>query len=138
MRAALAAVPLTIMPVALYNLLALAMPGGGIRSAVAAGSLAAPLFSLDTAAGGRWPVSPSDLLFAFALIALFAELVKSGGGRGTALVNHALAMALFVACLVELLIAPAFATSTFFLIGLTVLLDVLAGFIVTVAPPPPE
>jgi hypothetical protein len=35
-------------------------------------------------------------------------------------------------CLVEFLLAPAFATSTFFLLSLMVLLDVLAGFIVTI------
>ena len=32
----------------------------------------------------------------------------------------------------EFLLAPAFATSTFFLLGVMVLLDVLAGFIVTI------
>jgi hypothetical protein len=49
-----------------------------------------------------------------------------------AIINHALSMALFIICLVELLLASAFATSTFFLITLMVLLDVLAGFIVTI------
>ena len=34
-----------------------------------------------------------------------------------------------------MLLAPAFATSTFFLITLMVLLDLVAGFIVTVAQP---
>ena len=38
---------------------------------------------------------------------------------------------LFVVCLVEFLLFPAFATSTFFLISLMVLLDLAAGFIVT-------
>jgi hypothetical protein len=39
---------------------------------------------------------------------------------------------LFILCLVEFLLFPAFATSTFFLVTLMVLLDVLAGFIVTI------
>ena len=51
--------------------------------------------------------------------------------RRWAIVNHALSMALFVGCLVEILLAPAFANSCFFLVTLMVLLDVLAGFIVT-------
>ena len=50
-----------------------------------------------------------------------------------ALINHVLSMLLFVTCLLELLLTPAFATSTFFLLTLMVLLDVLSGFIVTVA-----
>jgi uncharacterized membrane protein len=41
-------------------------------------------------------------------------------------------MVLFIVCLVEFLLFPAFATSTFFLLMLMVLLDVLAGFIVTI------
>jgi uncharacterized membrane protein len=40
---------------------------------------------------------------------------------------------LFIICLVEFLLFPAFATSIFFLLMLMVLLDVLAGFIVTIA-----
>jgi hypothetical protein len=49
-----------------------------------------------------------------------------------AIVNHALSMLLFIVCLVEFLLFSAFATSTFFLVTLMVLLDVLAGFIVTI------
>jgi hypothetical protein len=63
---------------------------------------------------------------------LFVELLKSTNSRGAAIINHALSMLLFIVCLMEFLLAPAFATSTFFLITLMVLLDVLAGFIVTI------
>jgi hypothetical protein len=41
-------------------------------------------------------------------------------------------MILFVICLVEFLLLRGFATSTFFLIVAMVMLDVLAGFIVTI------
>ena len=78
-------------------------------------------------------MSVGDLLLAGALVVLFIEVVKSTASRRIAVVNHGLSMGLFVICLVELLLAPAFATSTFFLITLMVLLDVLAGFIVTIA-----
>jgi hypothetical protein len=42
-------------------------------------------------------------------------------------------MILFVVCLVEFLLLKGFSTSVFFLITTMVLLDVLAGFIVTIA-----
>jgi hypothetical protein len=42
-------------------------------------------------------------------------------------------MILFIFCLVEFLLARAFSTSAFFLLTAMVLLDVLAGFIVTIA-----
>lgn len=49
-----------------------------------------------------------------------------------AIVNHALSMVLFIIVLVEFLLIRGFATSTFFLIVVMILLDVLAGFIVTI------
>jgi hypothetical protein len=49
-----------------------------------------------------------------------------------AIINHALSMGLFVLCLLLFLLLPSFATSTFFLIMVMVLLDVMAGFIVTI------
>jgi hypothetical protein len=82
--------------------------------------------------GAEWPVSLGDLLIAASLVVLFIELLKSTTSRKVAIINHSLSMVLFIGCLVEFLLSPAFATSTFFLITLMVLLDVLAGFIVTI------
>jgi len=79
-----------------------------------------------------WMVSLGDILVAASLAVLFVELLKSTTSQRVAIINHALSMMLFVGCLVEFLLAPACATSTFFLITLMVLLDVLAGFIVTI------
>jgi hypothetical protein len=76
-------------------------------------------------------VSCADLLLAAALIVAFIELLKGIDDRRIAIANHALSIALFVLCLAAMLLAPAFATSTFFLITLMVLLDLVAGFIVT-------
>ena len=127
-----AAAPLLALSVAAYNLFALTL-AGGLQARDAHARLTAPLFQLTTAPGGLWPVSTADLLVGASLIVLFIELLKSTTSRRVAIINHALSMVLFVACLLELLLAPAFATSTFFLITLMVLLDVLAGFIVTIA-----
>ena len=66
------------------------------------------------------------------LVILFFELLKSTASHRAAIVNHALSMILFVVCLIEFLLLRGFATSTFFLILAMVLLDVLAGFIVTI------
>lgn len=131
-RALVAVTPLTMMPVAAYNLFAVLLPGG-FHSRVAYETLMHPLIQLTTASGGAWPICASDILVAIGLLVLFVELVKSTATHRIALINHALSMLLFVICLLELLLTPAFATSTFFLLALMVLLDVLAGFIVTVS-----
>jgi len=127
----LAAIPLLALPVALYNVLMLTI-SGGFGGAGAAERLAAPLFSLRTASRAIWSVSLGDVFMAGALLILFAELFKAAQSRRIAIVNHSLAMVLFVICLIEFLLFPAFATSTFFLITLMVLLDVTAGFMVTI------
>jgi hypothetical protein len=130
MGKAIAAAPLMFLPVAAYNILALVL-GGDFTSTLFGARLTAPVFELRTLSGGLWPVSLADLLLTAALIVMFVELVKSTRDRRVALINHALSIVVFVICLAELLLAAAFATSTFFLITLMVLLDVLAGFIVT-------
>jgi hypothetical protein len=81
----------------------------------------------------RRPVAPPQRwLIAASLVILFIELLKSTTSRKIAIINHSLSMVLFIVCLVEFLLFPAFATSAFFLVTSMVLLDVLAGFIVTI------
>jgi hypothetical protein len=126
-----AAFPLLAIPVLIYNLVVLTLPGG-FGSPDAALSLSEPLFTVNMTSGSPWPVSLSDLLLAGSLVVLFIELLKSTTSRRIAIINHSLSMLLFIICLVEFLLAPAFATSTFFLMTVMVLLDVLAGFIVTI------
>jgi len=59
---------------------------------------------------------------------LFAELIKSTYTSSSSLVDHGLSMVVFIACLVEFLLAPLAATSTFFLVMVATAIDVVAGF----------
>ena len=127
-----AAFPLLALPVVIYNLVALTF-SQGFKSADASSRLSQSLFSISMTSRVEWAISSGDLILAVALVVLFIELLKSTTSHRVVIINHALSMMLFVACLVEFLLAPAFATSTFFLLTLMVVLDVLAGFIVTIA-----
>ncbi len=126
-----AAFPLLALPVLLYDLVLLTMPGG-LNSVDAPTNLAQPLFVIPMTSGGQWPVSLGDLFTAGALVVLFIELLKSTNSRNVAIINHSLSMLLFVGCLVEFLLLKGCATSVFFLVTLMVMLDVLAGFVVTI------
>ena len=126
-----AALPLLALPVLIYNALAMIMPQG-FRSALAQDQMGRVVVSVPTASGGVWPIDVGDILVFVSLVILFIELLKSTTSRRIAIVNHSLSMVLFIACLVEFLLFRAFATSTFFLITTMVVLDVLAGFIVTI------
>ena len=127
-----AALPLLALPVALYNLAALATMPGGLQSVIADDRMAQRLFVLPMASGGNWAVTLGDLIIFVSLGILFIELLKSTTSRRVVIVNHSLSMILFIVCLVEFLLFRAFATSAFFLLTSMVLLDVLAGFIVTI------
>jgi hypothetical protein len=126
-----AALPLLVLPVLVYNLVVLTFAGGFAANA-AQYRLAEQLFTIRMTSKAEWAVSLGDLLIAAALVVLFVELLKSTTSRKIAIVNHSLSMVLFIGCLVEFLLFPAFGTSVFFLLTMMVLLDVLAGFIVTI------
>jgi hypothetical protein len=127
----LIALPLLLIPVVLYNLVILfGASGGGL--ALADQTLREPMFSIPMTSGAAWNVGVGDLILFLSLILLFFELLKSTSSQKVAIVNHALSMILLVGCLVEFLLIRGFATSTFFLIVTMVMLDVLAGFIVTI------
>jgi hypothetical protein len=126
-----AALPLLLLPVLVYNLIVLTLQGG-FMAVDADVRMGQRLFSVHMTSHIDWTVSVGDLLLAAALVVLFIELLKSTTSRRIAIVNHSLSLVLFIVCLVQFLLAPACATSTFFLLGLMVLLDVLAGFIVTI------
>ena len=84
------------------------------------------------ASSAEWVVTFGDVMVLISLILLFIELLKSTSTGTAAIFNHALSMLVFIICLVEFLLHPAFASTTFFLILVMSLLDVLAGVVVTI------
>jgi len=128
----LIALPLLLIPVVLYNIVILFGASGAGGMAAADAILRDPVFSIPMTSGANWSVGVGDMILFLSLILLFFELLKSTSSQKVAIVNHALSLVVFVGCLVEFLLIRGFATSTFFLIVTMVMLDVLAGFIVTI------
>jgi hypothetical protein len=117
----LASVPLLAFVVIAYSAFAL----GGADFALAR-------FTVNMPSGGVWQISLGDMLLAAALFVLFFEILKSTRTGGNSVVDHALSMIVFMVCLILLLVWQAAATSLFFLITLISLVDVMAGFSVTI------
>jgi len=82
--------------------------------------------------GQDWVLTWEDLLLAFSIFLLWIEIIKSTRMGMRSIMDHILAMALFVAMLVEFLLVRQAGTSTFFLLMVIALVDVLAGFIVSI------
>jgi hypothetical protein len=122
--------PLLVIPVAIYNIIAFG--GSMIGGTDIQARMTEKLFALPMTSGTSWSVASGDLLLFLSLILLFMELLKSTSSGREAIINHSLSMVIFIVCLVEFLLFSQFATSVFFLIMVMTLLDVLAGFIVTI------
>ncbi|MEN8217164.1 MAG: hypothetical protein ABFS56_12515 [Pseudomonadota bacterium] len=91
------------------------------------------LFTLTLPSEAEWKLTSSDLFIMLGTITLYIEIVKSvRTGTGT-IIEHALSLVVFIVYLVLFLLTPMAGTSTFLIITLMSLLDVIAGFTITVA-----
>lgn len=115
----LAALPLTIIPFVLYNLLMLT----GVDLS---GSLVGD--GITMMSGGTWKLTWGDLLLLITMVILFIEIVKATYTGTASMIDHGLSMIVFIACLIEFLMVSQAATSVFFLITVACLIDVIAGF----------
>ena len=114
--------PLLLVPFAIYNIIAFLWAGVSWSGTVS---------SVHLVSGGDWAMSAGDVLIAFSLIFLFAEIVKATRIGTRAVLDHVLSLLLFLAMLIEFLLVAQAATSTFFLLMAISFVDVLAGFAVT-------
>jgi len=143
MRAIFGIFPLLVIPVALYNLLALGF-GGAVETVNAQGELVratsapilqllnGPFMHLPMISGVDWMLTKGDAILLLAIVFLFLEILKSTSTGTSTIINHAISMMLFIVCLIQFLLLPNFATSTFFILMSMALLDVLAGVVVTI------
>ena len=115
--------PLLLVPFAIYNIIAFITPGVGWTT---------PVTTVHMMSGQDWVLTWEDLLLAFAILMLAVEIIKSTRMGMRSIVDHVLAMALFIVMLVEFLLVQRAGTSTFFLLTMIGLVDVLVGFIVSI------
>jgi hypothetical protein len=135
MRVLLGIFPLLIIPVAIYNLIALPYGGTGEQVdgvvlnniAPIVEMLSKPMMTFPMISGVNWAITNGEMLILFSIALLFMEILKSTSTGTATIINHAISMILFIVCLVEFLLLPNFATSVFFIITIMTLLDVLAG-----------
>ena len=113
--------PLLLVTFAIYNMIAFLTPGVSWTS---------PVTTVHMMSGQDWVLTWEDILVAFAIFLLWIEIIKSSRIGTRTVMDHILAMGLFIAMLVEFLLVQRAGTSTFFLLMTIALVDVLAGFIV--------
>lgn len=124
----IAAIPLTIIPLILFNLVAY----GTIGIAGAGDPWAREIFSLQMISGARWSLPLGDLLIVFAIVMLFFEVMKAARASSRTIANHALSTVALILYVVEFIVLAPAAHSVFFILTVIALFDVVAGFSITI------
>jgi hypothetical protein len=118
--------PLLVVPFVLYNVVAFLFFGGSPAG------WSHGLFTIPMVSGTPWAITAGDFLLVIGIVCLFVEVLKSTNAGRSSIVEHMLSMVLFVAFLIEFLLAGAASSSVFFLLMVMALIDVVAGFTVSI------
>ena len=81
---------------------------------------------------GPWAATWGTFFVTAGLFALFIEMLRSTSSDAIAITNHALSLVVLVICLLEFVVVKGFNTSIFFYITLMELIDVIAGFTISI------
>jgi hypothetical protein len=119
----IAAIPLTVFPLILFNILGFAYGGSPWDNEV---------FGLTMASGLRWSLRLGDLMIVFAIVLLFFELMRAARPATTTITNHLVSTLVFVIYLIEFILAGVAANSVFFILTIIALFDVVAGFTISI------
>ena len=92
----------------------------------------AALFELALPSGGDLFLTAGDIFVLIGLAALFLEVVKAARLGAASVVDHMLSTAAFIAALIGFLLVPALGSTAFFLLTVMALIDVVAGFTISI------
>jgi hypothetical protein len=118
----LIAIPLMLIPFVLYNMIAFLLDADFHQN----------VFSVPLLSGKSMDISSGDLLVLFAVLLLYAEILKSTRFSTKAIVDHMLSIVLFIGMLIEFITVQKAATSTFLILTALSFVDVVGGFTVTI------
>lgn len=91
------------------------------------------LMTVTLPSSAEWRITVGDLLLIVGMIILFVELFKATRTSHSSIVDHVLSMMVFVAFLIEFIVVKAAGNSVFFALLMLSLVDVVAGFTVSIA-----
>ncbi|WP_394691635.1 hypothetical protein [Hoeflea sp.] len=122
----IATMPLMVVPFLLYNFIILGFIGNGVSD------LDATVTLLQMMSGATWTMSWGDVLIVISLVLLFIEVLKATRIGAWSVIDHMLSMLVFIGFLVEFLLVRDAATQVFFILMVIALVDVIAGFSVSI------
>jgi hypothetical protein len=112
--------PLLLIPLAICNIIVFLMPGV---------LLTYPVLTLTLMSGVPWPVTLGDTLLALGIVLLLFEIIKGVRPGGKYLTDHLLSLVVFGGAAAEFVMLPQFGSSTYFMLTVLALVDLLSGFV---------
>ncbi|MCP5155770.1 MAG: hypothetical protein H6983_16495 [Ectothiorhodospiraceae bacterium] len=117
-------IPLFAVVLAVYNVL--------LATSDMPAALAGPVLSIGLVSGATWVLDLGDALLAFGIVVLYVEVAKATRTSTVSVLDHTLSLLVFIGFVVQFITVAGAGTSTFALLGLMSLVDVMAGFTVTI------
>lgn len=115
-------IPVLAIVVAAYLIMGM---GGGLM-------LDGDAYSMALASGAGLTLRAGDFFILAGLVALFFEMLKAARAGSGTIADHMLSTAVFVVALVCFLLLDYCGTATFFLLTVMTLIDVVAGFSISI------
>ena len=120
-------IPFMIFPLIFYNIVELEL--------ISTGSFdpwASAIWSPTMISGAIWTMNLGHVLLVVGLILLFFEIIKATRIGSSAIMDHLFSTFIFIAYLVEFLLFAGAAHPIFFLLLVMALIDVVAGFSISI------
>ncbi|HEX5778178.1 MAG TPA: hypothetical protein VFY21_05005 [Xanthobacteraceae bacterium] len=114
--------PLFLISFAIYNMIVFLTPGVAWTDVLA---------TVPMQSGAIWTITMGDALLALSLVFLFFEVLKATRTSARSMFDHMLSTLVFIGALIEFLIVPQAATSVFAILLVMALIDVMAGWSVS-------
>ena len=118
--------PLLVVPFLLYNAFAFL-----VFSEAESDFREAVMFTASLPSGATFSLTVAAAILLLALVLLGVEVIKATRISSGSVVDHVMAVALFVIFLLEFLLVPEAATSTFVVLMGIALVDLVCGFAVS-------
>jgi hypothetical protein len=115
--------PLMLVPFAVYNFF---IVGGDVNP------WENLVLRVDMMSGATFTLTMGEGLIVLALLLLFVEILKATRVGSWTILDHLLSTLVLVAYLIEFLLVGQAATSTFFILMVVTLIDVVAGYSVSI------
>ena len=132
---ALRVIPLTLIPLIIYNIIMFSMGSGDAEEGVSAFGVFNDtiLWEVNLVSGALWKFTLGNLMIIMSLFFLFFEVIKATNTGSAGMADHALSTLVFIAFLMEFMMVKNAGSSTFFIMAIIALIDVIAGFMISIS-----